>query len=125
MSAGLALCLLSGGKTTVVAASLFTLSWTHSVQKTEWRETWAVTPAGLQLTKAAVKGSGAGMEPGEDAALKDGWWVWTPALPPQPSVQLAASGVTPSAWRLCHAGGCLDLGGKAGDAVTLSRCPAS
>jgi len=118
----MSLCILAGGKMVALAVTAFTLSWTHSVQKTEWREDWSVTPAGLQLTKAAVKGSGAGMEPGDDAVLKDGWWVWTPELPPQRSVHLAASGVTPSAWRLCHARGCLDLGLQAGDAATLSRC---
>ncbi|HEV7435661.1 MAG TPA: DUF1850 domain-containing protein [Pseudorhizobium sp.] len=118
----MSLCILAGGKMMTLAASVFTLSWTHSVQKTEWREAWAVTPAGLQLTEAAVKGSGAGMEPGEDAVLKAGWWVWAPTLPPQPSIRLAASGLTPSAWRLCHSGGCLDLGVEAGDAAVLSRC---
>ncbi|MGK6313907.1 DUF1850 domain-containing protein [Neorhizobium sp. DT-125] len=118
----MSLCILAGGKVTALAVSLFSLSWTHSVQKTEWRETWAVAPAGLELREAAVKGSGAGMEPGPDAVFRDGWWVWHPALPPQDRISLAASGMTPSAWRLCHDGGCVELGAKAGDAVVLSRC---
>ncbi|MEZ5450817.1 MAG: DUF1850 domain-containing protein [Thiolinea sp.] len=37
-----------------------------------------MTEQGLQLLQARVKGSGAGMEPGDDAVLKDGWWVWQP-----------------------------------------------
>lgn len=119
----MSLCILAGGKSIALAVSVFSLSWTHSVQKTQWREDWAVTPAGLQLTQAAVKGSGAGMEPGDDAVLKGGWWVWAPKLPAQPSLRLAASGLTPSAWRLCHANGCLDLGSEVGEAVVLSRCP--
>lgn len=101
---------------------MFTLSWTHSVQKTQWRESWAVTPAGLELREARVKGSGAGMEPGPDAVLRDGWWVWQPRLPPQKTLSLAASGMTPSAWRLCHDGGCIEFGAEAGDAVRLSGC---
>ena len=119
----MSLCILAGGKVIALAVSVFSLSWTHSVQKTQWREDWAVTPAGLQLTQAAVKGSGAGMEPGDDAVLEAGWWVWQPNLPVQASIHLAASGVTPSAWRLCHADGCLDLGVEAGEAAVLSRCP--
>ncbi len=120
----MSLCVLAGGKALVLAVSVFTLSWTHSVQKTEWREDWKVTPVGLQLTQAAVKGSGAGMEPGDDAVLKDGWWVWQPKLAPQTSIHLAASGQTPSAWRLCHADGCLELGAEAGAASVLKPCPA-
>lgn len=118
----MSLCILAGGKVTALAVSLFTMSWTHSVQKTEWRETWAVTPAGLELREAAVKGSGAGMEPGPDAVLLDGWWVWRPALPVQQRISLAASGATPGGWRLCHDGGCVELGAKADDGVVLARC---
>ena len=122
MTAGLGLCLLAGGKTTVIAASIFTLSWTHSVQKTEWRETWKVTAAGLKLTEAAVESSGAGMEPGPDAILKDGWWVWAPKLPAQPQLTLAASGATGGGWTLCHGRGCIQIGEKAGEAAVLTPC---
>jgi hypothetical protein len=118
----MSLCILAGGKVTTLALSLFTLSWTHSVQKTEWRESWAVTPAGLEIREAAVKGSGAGMEPGPDTVLRDGWWVWHPALPSQNQVSLAASGMTPSAWTLCADGQCLELGAKAGEDVVLKPC---
>lgn len=118
----MSLCILAGGKVTALAVSMFTLSWTHSVQKTEWRETWAVTPAGLELRQAEVKGSGAGMEPGAGAVLRNGWWVWRPALPVQPRVSLAASGVTPSGWRLCHEGGCQELGARAGEDTVLEAC---
>jgi hypothetical protein len=119
----MSLCILAGGKLVTVAATLFTLSWNHSVQKTEWRETWAVMPDGLEIREAGVKGSGAGMEPGEDARLRDGWWVWHPALPPQPSLTLAASGATGGGWLLCHERGCLTIGATSGEAAVLSSCP--
>ena len=118
----MSLCILAAGKLTMVAASLFSLSWTHSVQKTEWREDWAVTPAGLEIRQAAIKGSGAGMEPGEDATLREGWWVWAPKLRPLPRLDLAASGATSGGWRLCHAQGCVELGTKPAADTTLSAC---
>ncbi|NKN39629.1 DUF1850 domain-containing protein [Agrobacterium sp. a22-2] len=118
----MSLCVVAGGKVLTLAVSLFSLTWTHSVQKTQWREDWAVTPAGLELRHAYVKGSGAGMEPGDGAVLKDGWWQWQPQLPALPTLRLAASGMTPDAWTLCHAGGCVDLGAKAGDDAVLRPC---
>ena len=119
----MSLCVLAGGKTIVVAISAFTLSWTHSVEKTEWREHWELTPAGLELAEAAVKGSGAGMDPGPDAVLREGWWVWEPGLAPQQRISLAASGATGRGWTLCHDGGCMEVGAAAGDAVILEPCP--
>ncbi|MFI0842763.1 DUF1850 domain-containing protein [Mesorhizobium sp. IMUNJ 23232] len=119
------LCLLAAGKTTVLAASAFTLSWTHSVEKTRWEEDWRVTPAGLEIVEARVKGSGAGMEPPADAVLKDGWWVYAPKLPPRDRIVLAASGATPSGWTLCTAAGCRELGAAAGSAIEISACNGS
>lgn len=119
----MSLCILAGGKAITLAASLFTLSWTHSVQKTEWREAWTVTPAGLQLTQASVKGSGAGMEPGVDAVLQDGWWTWRPDLPVQPRLSLAASGATGEGWTLCAGAECMEIGTIAGETAVLSSCP--
>lgn len=105
-----------------VAATSFSLSWVHSVEKSEWREDWRVTPAGLLLTQARVKGSGAGMDPGEGARLEDGWWVWEPKTPAVPELVLAASGATVSAWSLCYAGGCVDLGAKPDEPVRMEGC---
>ena len=82
--AAMSLCILAAGKTTVLAVTAFTLSWTHSVEKTRWEEDWRVTPAGLEIVEASVKGSGAGMEPPEGAVLKDGWWVYRPKISAQP-----------------------------------------
>lgn len=118
----LALCVTAGGKAIAIATTLFSLSWTHSVEKTEWREAWQVTPQGLELTEARVKGSGAGMDPGEGAWLEDGWWVWSPTLPVVPELVLASSGATVSAWTLCHAGGCVEIGAKADEPVRVRSC---
>jgi len=119
---GLALCIAAGGKALTIATAVFTLSWTHSVEKTEWLESWQVTQQGLELTEARVKGSGAGMDPGEGARLDDGWWVWTPETPPVPELVLAASGATVSAWKLCHAGGCEMLGAEASGPIRIGPC---
>lgn len=117
------ICLAAGSKITALAISSFTLSWTHSVQKTEWREDWVATQGGLQIIEARIKGSGAGMEPGDGARLIDGWWVWSPQLGPQRELALASSGTTGTGWRICHAGGCDEFGIEEGQALTISICP--
>jgi hypothetical protein len=118
----MSLCILAAGKVTVLAVSAFTLSWTHSVEKVRWEEDWLVTPAGLEITEARVKGSGAGMEPPADAAFRDGWWVYAPTVGPQPSVRLAASGAANGGWTLCGGHTCLELGEDAGAPIELSTC---
>jgi len=95
-----AVCLVAAGKSLLLTTGLLGLVWTHSVEKVEWRETWTATPAGLELVEARVKGSGAGMEPGPEAHLVDGWWVWRPARPALHEIVLARSGATAD-WRLC------------------------
>lgn len=119
----MSLCVIAGGKTAVLAASLFTLSWTHSIEKVEWRETWRVLPAGLQLVEARVKGSGAGMEPPPDARLEAGWWVYAPRVAALPVLRLAASGATGTGWRLCADGDCRQIGAEPGAPVLLRPCP--
>ncbi len=116
-------CLLIGAIAVALSGDRFTLEWTHSVERTAWREEWGISPEGLRLMKAAIKGSGAGMEPGPQAHLDGDWWVWTPRLPPQPELVLAASGATPSAWRFCDGADCRDLGAEAGQAIPLRPCP--
>jgi len=41
------ICLAAAGKTTVFAATAFTLSWTHSIEKTRWEEHWQVNAGKL------------------------------------------------------------------------------
>jgi hypothetical protein len=105
---GLSLCLASAGIVKALSVAAFTLVWTHSIEKTEWQEDWRVTPGGLVLTQARVKGSGAGMEPPPEARLVDGWFQWQPKRGPMPEVVLGNSGAA-GEWRLCHDGYCLTL----------------
>jgi len=100
----------------------FRLLWTHSVEKTEWVHSWRVVPGGMRPERAAIKGSGAGMEPGADARLVDGWLVWTPQVATVPILVIAASGMTESGWTLCAGETCQVLGGTAGNAITLRPC---
>lgn len=123
-------CLLAGALVLSLPGNGFSLEWTHSIEKTIWHEDWRIAGAALVLTGAAVKGSGAGMEPGPDAVLRNGWWVWAPDLPPQPQLVIAASGATGAGWRLCaaHEPGepgtnCTELGATPDQPITLKPCP--
>jgi hypothetical protein len=118
----MSVCLLAGGKVTVFAAAAFTLAWTHSVEKTRWEEHWQVTPAGLQVVEARVRGSGAGMDPPEGSVFKDGWWSYRPTVGPQDKLVLAASGATGEGWTLCAEGRCAVIGGRAGDPAVVTAC---
>jgi hypothetical protein len=114
------LCIASAGTIAALAASSFTLSWTHSVEHTQWRESWVVQGDRMQLVEASVEGAGAGIAVPADAIWADGRWSYTPTLPPVPDLNLAASGMTPSPWTLCTPGGqCMALGAEAGDAVRI------
>jgi len=118
-------CILAGGKTLLIAAAAFTLSWTHSVEKIRWTEHWQVTPAGLLVVEARVEGSGAGMDPPEGSIFRDGGWDYRPHVPLLPRLVLASSGATVGGWSLCPAGRpCMTLGGKQGDAITVEPCAA-
>jgi hypothetical protein len=122
----LSLCLASAGAVKTLSIAAFTLAWTHSVEKVDWQEDWRVTPAGLELVQARVKGSGAGMEPPPDARLVDGWFQWQPSRAPIPQLLLGNSGAA-GEWRLCHDGQCRTLSGIFGHPVganvtTMSAC---
>lgn len=119
------LCIFGGGKAVSLAVAAFTLSWTHSVERVRWEEDWRVTAAGLELVEARVQGSGAGMEPPPGARLEQGWWSWSPDLPPLPSLVLAASGATGEGWRVCGGRECVDVGAEAGGPVRLEACRAA
>lgn len=123
---GLCLFALGGALLASLPGGAFTLSWTHSIEKTEWREQWSIDAGRLRLVEARIRGTGAGMEPGPDARMTaDGWMAWRPDLPPQDSVTLAASGFT-AEHRLCAGGDCRPLSGWTGIAdrvITLRACP--
>lgn len=123
---GVSLCLASAGVIKTLAIAAFTLAWTHSIEKVEWQEDWKVTPQGLQLTAARVKGSGAGMEPAPEARLINGWFEWQVKRIPQHDLVLGNSGLA-GEWRLCSEGTCRSLSDVIGHRIgaqptTLSRC---
>lgn len=105
-------------------ATVFTLAWTHSVQKSEWQEDWRATPAGLVLEEERLEGSGAGMEPPDGSVLKDGRYVAHPQRPPLREVLLRRSGATAD-WRVCMDGRCRPMGELVpadADPVRLTVC---
>jgi hypothetical protein len=123
---GLSLCLASAGVVKTLAVAAFTLVWTHSIEKIDWQEDWRITPAGLQLVQARVKGSGAGMEPPPEARLVDGWFQWNLARAPMPEVVLGNSGAA-GEWRFCSGGNCRTLSEIFGHPIgvnvtTMSAC---
>jgi hypothetical protein len=118
------LCLAAGTVIAPLAAGAITLAWTHSVEKIAWEEDWRLTPAGLELVEARVRGSGAGMDPPPEARLVNGAWAWRPKVPPQREIVMRRSGAT-SDWRICIGGWCrpmeLLLPAEA-DPVVLKEC---
>lgn len=125
-AAALCVALVGGAVLASLPGPSFTLSWTHSIEKTEWRESWRIADGRLHLEQARVKGGGAGVEPGPDAQAEDGWLVWTPSLPPQERVVLAASAFTAD-HTLCAAEECRPLaawtGARPPGPVELRACP--
>ena len=121
----MALCIAGGGATIKIASLAFMLSWTHSVQKTQWEEDWAVTPDGLRLTEARIESTGAGMEMPDTAKFDGRFWRWTPELAPLSALQLRRSEAVPEGYRLCTAQGCRRIAGieETADIVTLAPCP--
>jgi hypothetical protein len=116
---GLSLCLASAGVVKTLWVAAFTLVWTHSIEKVDWQEDWRITPQGLQLEQARVKGSGAGMEPPPEARLVGGWFQWQPTRAPMPEVVLGNSGAA-GEWRLCHDGNCQTLSEILGHSVGVN-----
>lgn len=96
----MSLCLAAGALVVALNSSEITLSWMHSVQKTNWEEVWRAQPPGIRLVEARIQGSGAGMEAPPEARLIDGYWRWYPSLPPLPEVVLRRSGATAD-WHVC------------------------
>ncbi len=118
------LCLGMGA---LVAATLplshFTLAWDHSIEKIRWEEDYRLTPQGLELLAARVRGAGAGMEPPAAAVLRQGVWHYRPAIGVLPRLNLARSGFVAD-YELCQEANCGPLGSylaprfaRAGDVV--------
>lgn len=121
----MALCIAGAGLAARLLASTFTLTWTHTVEKIPWEETWRIEPAALVLTQARIKGSGAGMEPPDGAKHIDGWYVWTPENPRRDKIVLRnRTGI--GDWTLCLDGKtCAPLErflGSLADPTVLTPC---
>jgi hypothetical protein len=102
------------GATVFVPTSRFTLAWTHSIEKVRWEEDYEVRSAGpsepavLAATQARVRGSAAGMEPGPDAVLRDGWYHYRPEQGEHAELWLTRSPYTAD-YDLCIEGRCQPL----------------
>ncbi|SFG56253.1 hypothetical protein SAMN05216353_15615 [Halobacillus alkaliphilus] len=57
----------------------FSVRWTHSVEKEDWEEMFALEDEMIELTATRFKTFGAGVpnDAGEDTFLKDGWVYMT------------------------------------------------
>ncbi len=54
------LCMgLAGAVWAQLPLPAFTLAWTHTIEKIRWEEDYRVTPSGLLLGEARIKGTGA------------------------------------------------------------------
>ncbi|BET25436.1 uncharacterized protein DUF1850 [Limnobacter thiooxidans] len=114
----MSLCVFIAGKSAAcLAGLLFSLSWTHSIEKTQWVEHWKISGEQLSLRETFVKGSGAGIDPAPHAVLQDGWYRWKPLQAVElTSISLANSELTPDNWKLCaidavtyQVGECIDF----------------
>jgi len=104
---------LQGQPVVFVPVTAFTLAWTHSIEKVRWEEDYTVEldahrqPV-LHATRARVKGSAAGMEPPDDAVLKDGWYSYTPQQKLVPELRLTRSEFTAD-YDWCSNQGCQSM----------------
>jgi hypothetical protein len=120
------LCIIAGGTTVAAYAGIaaFTLAWTHTVERTEWREDWQVAGDRLVLVEAHTHGDAAGLQVPAGARLESSGWSWRPAIEPVPELILRRSDATAD-WRVCMDGECRDLAAAAdADPVRLVACTA-
>ncbi len=104
----MSVCVVSAVLAMGLAVNAFELRWTHSVERTEWTETWVVDGTELVLQRATVQGSGAGMDPPPEAVFRQGRWEYRVPRRVQ-ALHLAASGATVGGWQWCVGGACQDL----------------
>ena len=103
--------LVVGAAVTTIPAERFTLAWTHSIEKLRWEEDYRIEGGAFRLVEARIRGSGAGMEPPEDARLERGVWHYTPALPRLPVLRLTQSHYA-QGYELCLDGICAALAAR-------------
>ena len=131
---GVCLALAASGPGAVpvfVPGERFTLAWTHSIEKVRWEEDYTVRasqtpgePPVLQALTARVRGSAAGMEPPDDAVLRNGWYEYIPRMWSPKGLRLTRSTYTAD-YDWCSAAGCVPLGNllpSDGDITLLTPC---
>jgi len=119
------LCLTAPAYAVSLPADRFTLVWRHSIEKIDWEEDYVVAGSWLYLSGARIRGSGAGMEPPDDAVRVGGVYTYRPALRWFRSLNLARSTFVQD-YRLCVDGRCRPMSTwvpvSAGSTVVLP-CP--
>jgi hypothetical protein len=133
---GVCLVLLAGGaraQPVFVPTAHFTLAWTHSIEKVRWEEdyavAWSAEPTPRPMLKALgarVRGSAAGMEPPEDAVLRNGWYEYQPQTWSPQGLRLTRSAYTAD-YEWCVDGRCQPLARllpSDGDITLLTPCEA-
>lgn len=118
-----ALCIAVGARIVAVPAHSFTLEWRHTIEKVRWEEDYLIAGEWLLLTRARIRGSGAGMDPPPDAVRDGTAWSYRPADRWRKSVVLARSEIGDD-YRLCIKGECrpFDEFMPARGVTTLAAC---
>jgi hypothetical protein len=133
---GVCLALLATGpaaQPAFVATDHFTLAWTHSIEKVRWEEDYSIEwstesprhPV-LKAQRARVRGSAAGMEPPDDAVLRNGWYEYQPQTWSPQGLRLTRSVYTAD-YEWCAQGHCEPLARwlpSDGDITLLTPCEA-
>ena len=104
-----ALCISVGAQLATLPVDAFTLRWRHTIEKTLWEEDYLVAGDWLLLTRARIRGSGAGMEPPADAVKDGDTWTYRPADRWRRSIELARSEFGDD-YELCTAQACRPIG---------------
>lgn len=118
------LCFAALGKIVALGFTAFSLSWTHSVEKTTWREGYIVEGQKLRLDWVEVQGSGAGMEAKDGTTLQNGVWRWHEKTETIESISLRRSSYV-SDYTLCHQKTCKSLeawGVERADPTVMHAC---
>jgi len=118
-----ALCIVAGAHLVTLPVGAFTLRWRHTIEKVLWEEDYLVAGDWLLLTRARIRGSGAGMEPPADAVREGDAWSYRPADRWRREVRLARSEFGED-YGICFDGQCRPLSDivPVGRATTLSAC---
>lgn len=98
----------AGALTLSLPVTHFTLRWQHSIEKIAWEEDYTVAGPWLVITGAHIRGSGAGMDPPDNAWLDHGVWHYRLADPWRKEITLARSPYVRD-YDLCMGGTCTPL----------------